>query len=206
MLDIEHECCRDGLYVAQTGLSDENGRRHSFMGLFTRRKIRKGEFIGFYTGEWFTECAYQRLRPAQRAMRDAYAVSLSSDLVVSPPMNRRGRRDLQRRPDMKKHPLSMANEPSLHRQANVILKEYSFLYDEIESGVDEERADESFDAIGLVACRDIGRNREIFWSYGPHYPRPYPAGKNCRQPEAAQDPASLYEFIPLCAVPAFIHS
>ena len=60
--DIDHECCRGGLYVAQTRLNDTDGRRRDFLGLFTRRKIKRGEFIGFYTGEWYTERAYNRLR------------------------------------------------------------------------------------------------------------------------------------------------
>ena len=68
--DIDHECCRDGLYVAQTRLNDTDGRRRDFLGLITRRKIKRGEFIGFYTGEWYTERAYNRLRATHRTQRD----------------------------------------------------------------------------------------------------------------------------------------
>jgi hypothetical protein len=68
--DIDHECCRGGLYGAQTRLKDTDGRRRDFLGLFTRRKIKRGEFIGFYTGEWCTERAYNRLRATQRTQRD----------------------------------------------------------------------------------------------------------------------------------------
>ena len=56
--EISHECVRDGLYVAQTRLYDENGDRHNFLGLFTKRKLKAGDFIGFYTGEWYTERAF----------------------------------------------------------------------------------------------------------------------------------------------------
>ena len=86
--DIDHECCRGGLYVAQTRLNDTDGRRRDFLGLFTRRKIKRGEFIGFYTGEWYTERAYNRLRARQRTQRDEYAISSSSGLILSPPIGR----------------------------------------------------------------------------------------------------------------------
>ena len=55
----------------------------------------------------------------------------------------------------------MANEPPNYSMANAILREYQFNFDELEEGMDEARFDEDFDAIALVACRDIGRNREI---------------------------------------------
>ena len=54
----------------------------------------------------------------------------------------------------------MANEPPNYSMANAILREYQFNFDELEEGMDEARFDEDFDAIALVACRDIGRNRE----------------------------------------------
>lgn len=199
--DIDHECCRPALYVAPTRLTDHTtGRRHDFLGLFTRRKIRKGEFIGFYTGDWFTERAYNRLRAAQRAQRDIYAISASSGLILSPPVGR------NRRPTAKDYPISMANEPSHYDEANAILREYSFNFDEVEDGLEEARFDEDFDAIGLIACRDIGRNREILWFYGAAFPRPYHVGKQCKVPANEEDPMKMFGYIPLTAVPHFIHS
>ena len=198
--DIDHECCRDGLYVAQTRLNDTDGRRRDFLGLFTRRKIKKGEFIGFYTGEWYTERAYNRLRASQRTQRNEYAISSSSGLILSPPIGR------YRRPTIKDHPISMANEPSRYYQANATLREYSFNFDEVEDGLEEARFDEDFDAIGLIACRDIGRNREILWFYGAAFPRPYSVGKQCKMPPNAEDPIKMFDYIPLTAVPHFIHS
>jgi hypothetical protein len=199
--DIDHECCRDGLYVAQTRLSeDSTGWRRGFLGLFTRRKIKKGEFIGFYTGQWYTERAYNRLHAAQRTKRDEYAISSSSGLILSPPIGQ------NRRPIVQLSPLSMANEPSHYKQANAILREYSFNFDEIENGIEEARFDEDFDAIGLIACRDIGRNREILWYYGAAFPRPYNVGKQCKLPVNEEDPLKMFGYIPLIAVPHFIHS
>ena len=195
--EISHECVRDGLYVAQTRLYDENGGRHNFLGLFTKRKLKAGDFIGFYAGEWYTERAYARLRA--RAARDVYAISSSSGLVLSPPLSR------GRRPNHRHYPISMANEPPTYSMANAILREYQFNFDELEDGMDEARFDEDFDAIGLVACRDIGRNREIMWFYGSSYPRPYTVGKQCKMPQNAEDPSQLFQYIPLSAVPTNIH-
>ena len=45
----------------------------------------------------------------------------------------------------------MANEPSRYNQANAILREYAFNFDEVEDGLEEARFDEDFDAIGLIA-------------------------------------------------------
>ena len=80
----------------------------------------------------------------------------------------------------------MANEPPTYSMANAILREYQFNFDELEDGMDEARFDEDFDAIGLVACRDIGRNREILWFYGSSYPRPYTVGKQCNLQSASK--------------------
>ena len=82
---------------------------------------------------------------------------------------------------------------------------YQFNFDELEDGMDEARFDEDFDAIALVACRDIGRNREILWFYGSSYPRPYTVGKQCKMPQNAEDPSQLFQYIPLSAVPTNIH-
>ena len=198
--DVDHECCRDGLYVSQSRLYEENGGRANFLGLFTKNKIKAGSFIGFYAGEWFTERRYNRLAAKGRALRDKYAISCSSGLIISPPIGR------DKRPDFRKFPISMANEPSLYGAANAILREYTFNFDEIEDGIEDERFDEDFYAVGLVACRDIGSNREILWHYGAAYPRPYSVGKKCRVPANEEDPISLFEHIPLSAVPAHIVS
>ena len=85
-------------------------------------------------------------------------------------------------------------------EANAYLVEYTFL-DELEDGLDpDEYGDEEFSALGLVACRTIGKNREILWSYGPSYPRRYQHGKNCRRPSHPEDPRDVFKRIPLEAV------
>ena len=189
---VDTTCCRRGLFTAQSRLYDENGRRHRFLGLFTTRAIKTGEFIGFYTGEWWSERSYKRLR--NRRFRDEFAIQTSDDWIVSPPL-------VNGRPDPYVHPLAMANEPSEHGEANAFLVEYTFCFDELEDGLDADVfGDDDFSALGLVACRDIGRNREILWTYGGNYPRKYVKGKNCKRPRRLEDPTMVFDRIPLCAV------
>ena len=95
----------------------------------------------------------------------------------------------------------MANEPQAQRIANAMLIEYSFLIDEVSadpSTIDEERVDDEFVGVGIVCCRQIGAHREVFWSYGDHFPRRYTAGRTCRAPprNAMENPRDILGRIP----------
>ena len=202
--NINHPCSRNGLYVARTKLYDVEGKRMDHNGLFTSQQIKKGDFILFYTGEFYTEDAYRKLRDVR--LRNEYAISLENDIVVSPPLN-------GMRPDPTLHPGSMANEPSPGSHSNAILMEYDFTVDELSvpaSDIDENihSLDDDFQAVGLVSCRDIGKYREIVWSYGSSFPRPYSIGKPCKAPKRReiQDPLRVFGgSIPIEAVAYQIH-
>ena len=199
---IGHPCCRTHLYVANTKLTNEQGGRLSFLGLFTARPIKKGSFIGFYSGDWWKEDAYKQQGASTLNASNRYAIRTSDELIVCPPMSR------NRRPDPEMYPIGMANEPNALGEANSMLTEYSFCVDELDvsaSKIDEDRWDDDFIAVGLIACRNIGRHREILWSYGGSYApvRPYSVGKNCKAPSkrSLQDPLDVFVTgIPLEAV------
>lgn len=200
IIEIENPCCRSGLYIAQTKLLDENGQRLQELGLFTSRRLRPGQFIGFYTGEWWNKKAFEKLKDVKK--RNEYALQVERDLVLSPPIYKYGK------PSSMKHPLSFSNEPEEFRQANSYLEVYNFCVDEIDVNPDSlNDTDVDFPACGLVVCRTIGKNKEILWNYGSSYPRRYNEGRSCKRPkeEKLEDPVDLFRFIPKEAVPLKIH-
>jgi hypothetical protein len=198
--EVEHDCCIDGLYVKRTKLHDANGRRHTFRGLFTSKPLKRGEFLGFYTGNWWDPERYERLATAKKRALDRYAVTTFSGLVLSPPL-RQGLVTM-------KHPLAMMNEPNPYSESNAMMVEYEFCIDELDLSEKEklkleDRWDEDFPAVGLVMCKSVGKHKEILWTYGASYPRPYRIGKSCKAPRKSslQDPLQVFEAIPPCAVP-----
>jgi hypothetical protein len=94
-------------------------------------------------------------------------------------------------------------EPIFYGTANATLREYSFTFDDIEGGISEELYDEDFDAVGLVAFREIGQNGEILCFYGHSYPRPFNVGKQCNV-HSNSDAIKLFDYIPIEAVSSCI--
>ena len=194
---IASPCCRPNLYYAQTTLTDENGVRLNQFGLFTSVSLGVGAFISMYNGDWYDYDYYESLPSARRLRLNEYAIQTDDSegsLVVAPPL-------AGTRPDPNRYPASMANEPQAQLQANAMLVEHSFLIDDINvdaSTVDQERVDDEFVGVGLVACRQIGPHREIFWSYGGNFPRRYTAGRGCRSPRRSliENPIDIIGRIP----------
>ena len=72
--------------------------------------------------------------------------------------------------------------------------------------MDEARFDAEFDAIALVACRDIGRNREILWLLPP---TPIHSGKAVKSFSKRREPIATLPIHPpfRCSqLPTNIHS
>lgn len=198
---VIHPCCRNDLYIARTKLCSATGRRLPFLGVFTSKPLKVGDFVGFYTGEWWDPKAYKKLE--DRDQRDEYAFGTSDGVIISPPIRTNGR------PAPTSCPMAMCNEPIEHSVANAMIMEYKFLLDEINIDpdlVDDERHDNEFTAAGVVMCRPIGANKEILWYYGKNFHRGYDAGKNCKSPhkKKLQDPLEVLGRIPRCAVPITI--
>jgi hypothetical protein len=148
-------------------------------------------------GDTRIESGFRELNAGKQKIRDKYAISLSSGLVISPPIGKR------KVPNYKKFPLSVANEPIFYGTANATLREYSFTFDDIEGGISEELYDEDFDAVGLVAFREIGQNGKILCFYGHSYPRPFNVGKQCNV-HSNSDAIKLFDYIPIEAVSSCI--
>ena len=194
---IHSPSCRPNLYHAQTTLTDEQGVRLNQLGLFTSVTLNVGAFICMYNGSWYDFDYYESLSNGQREALNEFAIQTDDSeggLVVAPPLT-------ASRPDPDRYPASMANEPQAQRIANAMLIEYSFLIDEVSadpSTIDEERVDDEFVGVGIVCCRQIGAHREVFWSYGDHFPRRYTAGRTCRAPprNAMENPRDVLGRIP----------
>lgn len=202
LVPIHHPACRQDLYIARTKLCDKNGKRLNFLGVFTAKPLKPGDFVGFYTGEWWEENAYERR--ANLAKLNEYALNTSSELVISPPIE-----EGESRPDPTKHPMSICNEPPLHLRANAFLTEYKFNIDEIDidaDKVDPSRWDDDFPAAGILMCTALGAHKEIVWSYGGT--RPYAHGKSCKPPKKQvwKNPFNVLGSIPPCAVPIRIRT
>lgn len=161
--------CRRDLYIARTRLQNAKGERYHFWGLFCHNLIKKGEFIGLYTGTWVHE---------SDETRNAYGLILSIGAVVTPPIRETNGVVSVSRPEL--YPAALANEPKRDDHANAFLHEWVLDRSEV-SGIPRQIQDERFFCAGLVACTDIPGNTEIRWYYGDSYQkhRNYNAGKPC---------------------------
>ena len=157
--------CIPELYVARSCLRDSNGRRYDFWGLFCDKDLKRGDFIGMYSGQW-THAG----DPFDFGTR--YAIQLSYGMLVAPP---------GQRPDPHFYSLAMANEPHPAAMANSILHEWVFGREDVEN-IPINVRDTRFYGVGLVACEDIPKRTEIHWHYGSLYgpTRDYPVGSSCK--------------------------
>ena len=202
MTHITHPGCRNNLYISRTTLYDRPGHRLNDLGVFTSQPLQVGQLVGLYNGQFWRQEEYEELPQRERIARDRYAISTEDEeggIIISPPMSGGGGNAA--RPDPASFPMPIANEPGYDGRSNCILMEYSFLLDEVDippASVPEERQDAEFVGVGLVVCRPVGRHRELFWSYGAHYARPYRVGKNCKAPRRneLEDPLTLLGSIP----------
>ena len=194
---VHNPCCRPGLYIAQTKLTDASGQRLPFRGLFTGSTLPPGAFVGLYTGDFFTAENYAA-RPDSRR-RNEYAISISGDvrcddIVVSTPVKRGTVADAA------SYPIALANEPGPYETANCILTEYKFTQDELThpNAIPDDMDGEELCGVGLVTTRRVGAHRELTWHYGRHYHRRYDVGKTSSLPKGMrpEDPLKVLQRIP----------
>jgi hypothetical protein len=143
---------RPFLAVSQTTLTNVNGKRHPFHGLFTTLDIPKGGFIGFYNGEY-----HQTEKPYNG--RDAY-VFTTSDGYIKPSRKKKA-------VDPAAYPIAMMNEPRPSESANVCAVELS----SAKNVIPHRKPSTKIGAVGVYACRKIKAGEEIFINYGRHYKR-----------------------------------
>jgi hypothetical protein len=193
---VYSSCCRGGLYVGQTKLTDPSGQRFSFRGLYSATTLPPGAFVGFYTGQFFTPESYSARSDSRR--RNKFAISINGDIrseeiVVSPPV-------IRGTVDATHYPLALANEPAPQDKANCVLCQYKFTMDELThpSLVPDEMHGEELVGVGLVTMRRVGAHRELAWYYGPHFHRTYTVGKACSLPKGLrpEDPLTVLGQIP----------
>ena len=184
------DACRSDLYVAQTRVQ-RNGHRYEFQGLFCHNQIHKGEFIGLYTGEF-----------GRVQTNDTYTLQLSNGAIVSPPITEDGKVA-----EPGKHPIPLANEPYPASRANAFLAEWTLGREEVKD-IPDWNEEEVFFCVGLVACADIPRDREIRWNYGKAYEkrRNYRIGTDCEKPARFQHPIDVIGKIPFHFVTGYIYT
>ena len=196
---------RQGVFVAPS--STVGWWKGGGLGLFSGVRMRAGDLIGYYTGEWRSEAEYGAMPEAQRRRLDEYAVTVEPELergrgdatpmVVSPPMP-----EQQPRPDPASFPLAFANEATRPLTANAAFTLVQMRVDDVRGAVPADQVDGEWLGLAVYACRDIGRNREILVHYGDTFPRGrygYVEGEPCRPLEAMQLPVAL-GLVPVAAL------
>lgn len=145
---------RPFLEVRQTTLRDlATGKRQPFNGLFTTRKIRAGEFVGFYSGKWY---------PSGYEGSDTdYLFGTVCRAEVRPPRRK------DRSVDPVRYPMAMINEPPPGTRANVASMEYT----KAKNVIGHLKPSTKICAVAFHACRDIPAGKELFMNYGDMYDR-----------------------------------
>ncbi len=122
----------------------------SVLGLFTTEAIKKGDFIGFYCGDQYTQKEQSKAK-IEETNNYVLAFLPGTEVVAADPTNER-------------HIMGLANEPDTPERRNmepVPYFEYTSVYGE---GVTPVAV-----AMAYHATVDIEAGSEIFWYYGPDY-------------------------------------
>lgn len=161
---------RSDLYIARSRLRSADGSRLDCWGLYCHNNIKRGEFIGLYTGIWTHE--------SEETM-NTYSLRLSIGAVVTPPTIQLNQTVTVQNPEL--YPTALANEPKRNDSANASLHEWVLDRSEV-SNIPSEIRDERFFCAGIAACANISKNTEIRWFYGDLYQtnRNYNPGKQCK--------------------------
>ena len=163
ILPSQSRSARSDLYVSRSRLSAPNGARYDFWGLYCEHDLGVGDFIGMYNGMWISSSD-------SFSFGNRYAIECSIGVTVAPP---------GQRPDPRRYPIAMANEPPLGVEANATMQEFHFGREHVEN-IPSQHNEDLFHGVGLIACVAIPRNTEIYWHYGPRYHRDYTTGSSCR--------------------------
>lgn len=143
-----------GLYVKRTHLKKGN-KRLDFNGLFTQNLIKAGDFIGFYSGNFYDD------DDDFLHQTSSYAMSASGYTVIPPgEFSSHG-------VDPQLYPIAMANEPPLSKTSNAFIKEWRYARECVPGMAGSTK----IDALCLHACRDILPHEEIYYYYGDSYDR-----------------------------------
>ena len=166
------------------------------LGLFSDHPVKAGELLGFYSGTWRTDEEFDALPLRQQRRLGEYAVDVRSgsgeDLVVSPFETG------DRTQTAADHPLCMANEAAAPENANSAFKTVELMFDEVSGSIPESEVDGTWIGLAVIACRDIGRGREITVHYGDGFRRTWNAGMPCDPP--VTDPPTALGLVPIRAL------
>lgn len=145
--------------------------------LFSKKFIRAGTFLGFYTGEFVKDVNTDSF----------YAAEMGRGLPsILPFTDERKITSAER----SKHPFASANEPSAGEHANMHLEIQDFSSEEVdharEVGVGKSKKVFFYRGLAFFACVDIERNQQLTWQYGDAYTpnrrlKRYEAGFPCKK-------------------------
>ena len=156
---------RDRLFYAPTSVHPERNGQVIYdeflpeMGLYTAVDIAAGEFVTFYTGDFFTSAEINAMgeeNPEQFALLQPYMLDLAgTGVTIAPKPNRAsGKID----PDT--HVGATMNEPNKGAFANVFANTHTF------EVPDEDGIIKTVKAVCLYTCTNVPAHSELLYHYG----------------------------------------
>jgi len=141
---------REGLEIRRTTIPTAPKGTN---GLFTTEPIKKGDFVGFICGEYYTYDEF--LTELYAKNKDHYVMGYF-----------KGQGTLNSDPSNPRHIMGLVNEPPEPRQTNVESQPYFQFAADYTKGVFPVAV-----AKAMYATKDIPADSELFWNYGKNYQR-----------------------------------
>ena len=128
-------------------------------GLFTKKKLKKGAFVGFYCGNHYHYTKGSVADQEKDFPKDwwMYALRVTRENIVVPDNTN------------ERHRMCLANEPPENVATNMITIEYPLVGAERISASGAKMSQAAAIAIGMFASREIEAGEELFWYYGGGY-------------------------------------
>ena len=176
---------RDGLYVYDSGIAGAG------KGLYSRKDLPAGAWLGFYSGEHYTETQFDALPDVAARRRYVAGGRFKYDdyfyeIMISPqpdPENPNGA------PDLFQHPLAAINEPPTNVSATVFALSEKVQTDARPSSTPSGwQSGPNWGAVSLYTGVAVPAHTELFWNYGKKYSdaRDYEPGPESRKLNTAE--------------------
>jgi hypothetical protein len=196
------------LYVAQTKLRNDKGKRVEEFGVFCHTRIKAGSFICAFTGTFMPKSKFNKMSNAKanRVMR-RHAVELKfsavggvqeeSQMLFAIPEALSGTNDLVSEvvsgPNFStRHVAQCLNEPPEGTRANAKFFTHHYAHD--------VRKGEYYSAVLVYATEDIPARNEVYLHYGDGYAEErvrykYVAGEAAQWPDGLQETPSMDDVV-----------
>lgn len=168
---------RPGLYLTDSKVTissgPRKGQRIGQYGLFTKNKIKAGDFVMFYTGAFFEKYTWKcKLDSDVKKALTEYRIKNREGLSIAAPM-----KSFDQGQNLTEYPAAATNEPGKGSKANLYTAEGQFSTDD---GV-------THSYFPMFACVDIEAHSELLWNYGNKFDGGYEKGEDCSDQQINND-------------------